>query len=380
MSNQPEIHFAIGDAAPSVRPDEGVWSAPLPQNRSGISANGPGDGVQCGDYLTAVGEFISRDGFRMLSAAASRLTRADLTPGDLDSIIVRLVKHGAFYHPVKLEVSAGKHVAHLVVNGAVSDVGREGIGQEYRNLQRLASVAGRWIPEVFGRGECTTPAGHPVSLFLAEWIEGFCEFHLTGDSGAIVVWDPERGNYHLTGDVLKRVYAEAARILTLCYDIETFEQVFPWHHASGDFVVRHRDGLPEVRLITVRGYVALIDNPDRDEAIVLQALLVFLLNLSIRMRLDRLDGTGSVAWAGPFVLEAVVCGFFRGLAQKSDSRWIDRPLVDAFREHILDWSPTELLELAAPLAEAFPVQQADLPVIRDHLESHVHELHRLLIA
>jgi hypothetical protein len=46
-------------------------------------------------------------------------------------------------------------------------------------------------------------------------------------------------------------------LLTAYYNIDTGEQIFPWHHAAGDFVVTPlAEGFP-VKLIAVRGYAIL---------------------------------------------------------------------------------------------------------------------------
>ena len=56
------------------------------------------------------------------------------------------------------------------------------------------------------------------------------------------------------------VYREAARILTLYYDVGSGAAIGPWHHAAGDFVARvSPDGRVAVRCITVRGYGAAHD-------------------------------------------------------------------------------------------------------------------------
>ena len=58
------------------------------------------------------------------------------------------------------------------------------------------------------------------------------------------------------------VYRQAAFILTLYYDVETFEQIFPWHHAAGDFVVKADEGAVDVRLVTARQYAPMIEPND----------------------------------------------------------------------------------------------------------------------
>jgi hypothetical protein len=76
-------------------------------------------------------------------------------------------------------------------------------------------------------------------------------------------------------------------------------QIFPWHHAAGDFVIRVDGEKTSVKMITVRDYVPMAGietEPDSEQAI-LDALVIFFIHLSVRMRLDRLDGVNEVVWA-----------------------------------------------------------------------------------
>lgn len=139
----------------------------------------------------------------------------------------------------------------------------------------------------------------PLACFLADWFEGFHEFHLSLDpvDGIIklILWNGSPSPFYLSKQQARSVYFEISNILTLFYNPRTYDQIFPWHHGAGDFVVKLDGGRIEVRLVTVRQYGPLAD----PEAMsVEEALVFFFLNLSLRMRLDRLDGVGEIAWAG----------------------------------------------------------------------------------
>ena len=86
-------------------------------------------------------------------------------------------------------------------------------------------------------------------MFLGDWFDGFHEFHLTqqadSDELAMVVWDGATARCLLSEKQAMDLYRKTAMILTACYDPITLCQIFPWHHAAGDFVVRverDRDG------------------------------------------------------------------------------------------------------------------------------------------
>jgi len=99
-----------------------------------------------------------------------------------------------------------------------------------------------FVPKVYGTGEVFTKDNHYISMFLGEWFEGFNEFHISRDpadgKNKIVVWDNQQSNFFLSADQIMELYRQATMILTSYYNIETFEQIFSWHHAAGDFVLK----------------------------------------------------------------------------------------------------------------------------------------------
>ncbi len=115
-------------------------------------------------------------------------------------------------------------------------------------------------------------------MFLADWFEGFYEFHHSIDpvdnSRKLILWDGSpRPQLSLPGQT-RQLYAQISKILTLYYNPETYEQIFPWHHGAGDFVVKVTDEGMDVRLVTVRQYGAMTDP---SEMSIEEALLIFFL-------------------------------------------------------------------------------------------------------
>ena len=202
-----------------------------------------------------------------------------------------LEKHGAFYHPARLQVAVKDQTLSFVVNVAASTHGRKAISREVKALERLNDQRPfGWFPQVYSF------ASDELPMFLGDWFDGFHEFHLTrrpdSDEPAIVVWDGTATPCLLSEKQAADLYRNAAMILTACYDPITSCQIFPWHHAAGDFVVRVEGEGVTVRLITVRDYVPMSGfaaEPDNERSL-LDALVVFFIHLSVRMRLDRLDG------------------------------------------------------------------------------------------
>ena len=124
----------------------------------------------------------------------------------------------------------------------------------------------------------------------------------------------------------------------------------------------------------MRQYGALLENPDKDDITLLEAMLFFLVNLSIRTRLDRLDGVGEVVWSGLAAVEGTVQGFMDGLSAKVP-RWDLR-----FKEFFASVSLLELREICEAVVDSYHPLAPELPVVRDHLAVHAAEVFASLTA
>jgi len=209
--------------------------------------------------------------------------------------------------------------------------------------------------------------------------QGYNEFHISFDpedeKHKIVVWDYVNGNYFLTTDQATNLYRQAARILTCYYNVETFEQISSWHHAAGDFVLKCRNDKIGVKLITARQYRPMFENnginKDPDMELILEALLVFFLNLTVRMRLDRLGGVGEIVWSDDTSVDGILKGFFESLALKTSNVSLPEPLIDCFRNHLLSCSQSDLFGLSQAMVDAYNPQSPEIPVIKKNLKRHV---------
>jgi len=103
---------------------------------------------------------------------------------------------------------------------------------------------------------------------------------------------------------------------------------------------------------------------------LLEALLVFFLNLTIRMRLDRLDGVGEIAWAGPETVEGALAGVLEALAEKPGLPGVPLPLDLLFAHYLLSATPDDLLDMCSGILASFHPQSPDTAVARAHLEEH----------
>ncbi|WP_372682719.1 hypothetical protein [Desulfosarcina sp.] len=363
--------------------DHPLWHRPLPDNRHS-TAKKPDcvdtAAVTYGRYFSAVSNFCTAGGWDRILTAASRQLNQPVVEQDLGDLNIFLEKHGAFYHPARLQVAVKDWTVSFVVNVAVSSHGRKAFAREVKALEHLnAQRPFGWFPRVYS----FTPDELP--MFLGDWFEGFHEFHLTrrsdNDKAAIVVWDGAAPPCLLSETQAAGLYRNTAMILTACYDPITSSQIFPWHHAAGDFVVRVAGEGVAVRLITVRDYVSIPDSTDEpdDERSILEALVVFFIHLSLRIRLDRLDGVGEMAWASDRCLAPMVDGFFMGLDLTARMNGFPETVPDTFRHFFNHHDDDALRNMARRVTETFFDRRTEEHrLIARHLARHMQSLRRLL--
>jgi hypothetical protein len=299
---------------------------------------------------------------------------------EIQSLEIISQKHGAFYHVTQVRVKVSGRLISFAINCAVDVQRQTFLESEFallRDLNKQFPLG--MIPRAYVLGESPYAAegGGQLALkaFIAEWFEEFHEFHLSrqsvGDSPVIRVWGVRTSESFLDAHETRSLYHQAAAILTAYLDTESFSQIYPWHHAAGDFILKRRQDGVELRLITVRGYFPLvtIDLGSSDRWI---PIVHFFLNLSLRMRLDRLDGTGDMVWASPACLHGVVSGFLEmwKLKAGNDLRLPRAPdVLEMLRSFTCEeWSSLADLVLIDGLVEADEIQFIQ-PFLEEHLVS-----------
>ncbi|MCP4719139.1 MAG: hypothetical protein GY860_06750 [Desulfobacteraceae bacterium] len=408
MSISPSFSFFIPGEKGSISPGSPLWQLPLSGNYSGFSKNIQAtdavkeSGLTIGDYFTAARTFLESKNCNLLASALSALAGKGESP--IQAVELFLEKHGAFYHPIRVKVwSEAGQSAELVLNGAVSGPGLSLIEKEYQLLANLEShVSTAYTPRVFGTGIQTLEVGNPensnlekkdVGFFLGEWFGGFREFHISTLDGErkVAVWASNGDIDYLPMERAQLIYEQISYILTVYYNIDTGEQIFPWHHAAGDFVVNPLDQGCPVKLITVRGYDSLMEfDPGTGPGeMILPSLLFFFLNLTLRMQIDRLDGVGSLVFLGEIVLEATVRGFLRGLDEKAEESLAPKESVgieetkgiaelrEVFVEFMAGFSQEQIESILTNLIEAWPKNASERTLAGGYLESHSAFVHSL---
>lgn len=372
MERHPRVSFSISDFDHTVDSHSELWTRHLPSSRH------PGDPLcseaTLGHYFQAAMRFFSANDYGILKRAAFAIGQKQIGSDDIADIAICLVKHGTFYHPSRADIHLHDGDAlSLALNLAVSSEGKACIDREFSALELLAHRTDA-LPAVYGKDHFSSDDGIEFSMFAAQWLDDYHEFHISrdGDQKKIIVWDECRGHYFLTEIESQELYKKAAFILASCYNPVTCEQIQPWHHAAGDFVVKNVNGSIDVKLITVRQYTSLFHEPPEEMDSVIEAALIFLINLSIRMRLDREDGIKETVWADESCLSGVVKGFWEGLATQG----LSPDFKSSFTSMVSDMADDELMELATMLIQSYHPESPELSVISSHLGQHINALSR----
>ena len=337
-----------------------------------------------GQYLRSIAGRLSAHSFRSVRKVLAKLPGSPPRLESAKKIDLISEKHGALYSVSRLTIHFPDDVLSFAVNTAFSAEQQAFLQLEYRLLRNLFDKFSLpFLPRPFLSGQLNIE-GHdlPARLFIAEWFENYHEFHLSALSPPdseerIVVWNRGENPFFLKGYQATELYSQASRILTLCLDTGSFRQIYPWHHAAGDFVVDETRDPLSVRLITARGYRSLLPRKaDANEKML--GSLHFFLNLSIRMRIDRLDGTGKLAWAGP---DEFLAGLIRGFSQAWEKKVLeDEELPEAFDIFtlFLQFSLEERLAFAEVAARDGRIEAGEEDFLSVHLPAHVQELSEAL--
>ena len=339
-----------------------------------------------GDYFENIRDFLLEDIGPLMALLREQLNRT-IVFEDIKRLLIRSEKHGALYHLASAEIFIAGQSVKYAVSSAVSEKGRAWLHHEYNLLRYLRALYNlNFLPEVYFIKEMNLQSGTrkaSISMFLGDWFEDYHEWHLSLDprdrSQKIRIWDQKRGHRFASREEQFEIYQQAARILSLYYDTREFRQIHPWHHAAGDFVVKCSARTMNVKLTTARGYKPFI-NPLKDEKIdPFIAITYFLLNLTIKMRLDRRDGTGEMAWAADDSVEATIGGFMEAIKMMEMGKRFDMGTVKDLLSLLKSFNRGELYKLHKPLLEFFRDEAPmDFSVITKNLNDHINKVYQVI--
>ncbi|MGE5841800.1 MAG: hypothetical protein ACM335_05950 [Deltaproteobacteria bacterium] len=326
-----------------------------------------------GDYFRGIERFI---------------LEVSLFPDPMDRMLIRSEKHGTLYHVASVETTAGGAWKKFAVSTAFGERRKGLLLREYETMKYLnKQVSYGSIPRVYMASEtlCYGAKGsESVVMSVTEWLEGYHEWHLMVEQDrtqTVLIWDMEKGTRTASIEQGRTIFREASRILTLYYDPKTFRQIYPWHHAAGDFVVKTAGAGAEVKLTTARNYLPLISFPMKADTNRVTALVAFLLNLVVQMRLDRIGGVGESIWAHEKFVRPCLEGFFGALQTKKVEGGGDWGEEADLRALLKNFSKEELCSLHDPLMASYREEKPeDFKVIEKNLEGHIATLWRELQA
>lgn len=364
VNSHPEFKYFISTGEGDAEADREWLSRPLPVSRQGEAETG---GPSYADFFGLLQRILGGPALPALTLA--------LGGHEPERVGIIAEKHGALYHPARIEIEGGGKQAVLCANAALAPMARFMARREVGVLEKLdAASALKYLPGSYGffEGEYACLSG---TILMTSWLTGFFEFHLaqnpaTGEIG-LRVWDTIKGPYFADNAFLDEVYFQASRILAYYYEPVSGEQLSPWHHAAGDFVVRpDSEGRPEVKLITARGHDPLIGGEDDDLPDPMDSGIYFFVNTILRMRLDRENGTGGLVFAPEFSVEKIVEGFFQGLSEREKERGAGSDFSSRLLKRLIEAGPEGLAEAANELLSACDPASPDVgflaPEVSDH--------------
>ncbi|GAB6143893.1 hypothetical protein [Desulfocicer niacini] len=384
---QNRCSYYISGLTEPMGPENHLWHTPLNGGQ-----NDPENSDTCsftiGDYFKCATDFLFQNKMAALKKGAAFHLQREMTEEQVSKIAIFLEKHGAFYHPARVEVSLASHHPPLIfaLNAAISHQGLDLMDTECGCLAQLVPLPRPEspLPAVFAQTRLSFN-GKMVGFFLTHWFVGYQEFHVTDsreDPLPIALWQSDGTQITMAKTHHFELYSNAAQILSSFYNPITFEQIFPWHHAAGDFIAREINGTMDAKLITVRGYSALfdIDKPPekRNMEDIFQGLLLFLLNLSLRMRIDRIDGTGRYHFLPADTVHATLTGFFRALADKTVNGHSQEALQTKFTQFLLQFDTGDFKHILTLILNAHPQPEMEGKLIQKNLDSHVESLYHTM--
>jgi len=337
--------------------------------------------MSLGDYFTAVKDFILEEGGRSLAGVLSGHRGRDVSPGEIDRIVIRYEKYGTLYQICSVDVLVGERKTKVAVSAAISARAKETLDGEFDLLRQLNRQPYPYLPRVYRKQAVIVrkQAGVETLLMsLSEWFDGYHEWHFSrGAEGrqGVVIWDMGGGYRFASKREAYEIIRQASRILTLYFNTRTHQRIHPWHHGAGDFVVKTSDGAVDVRLVTARGYVPLVLSREDQETGHLRALCLFLLELSVRMRLDKREGMGESTWADASILPAVIEGALGALSDKGREDGPEAVRVERLVSLLKSLTEDEIRAwLLSRLEEYRQHDESDHAVIAAHVDEHAHSL------
>ena len=334
------------------------------------------------DYFVAIKDFILQKNGAPLIGILSRIWGRQTTLNDIETILIRYEKYGTLYQIGSVEIIGAHNNIKFGTSMALTPDTKAQMALEYEIIEELnKGLDITCLPEMFLKTVIRVEkhdVTETVVISLFEWFEGYHEWHVKKDDDGkehMVIWDLQKGYRFATDKQAYDIIQQASKILTLYYNIQTYHQIFPWHHGSGDFVVKFEGDKTDVRLITVRGYGPLVLYEAHEFVDPLKALVLFFLSLTVKMRMDKDEGMGGPVWADSITPLPVINGLLEGL-RIQETKGMSPPNGEAMVRHIL--KDMDIDEIKAMLDSQLNIYKNidpfDSEVITEYLDRHAEEV------
>lgn len=334
------------------------------------------------DYFQALSRFLLEEHAEtFLAILADMHNVPHLSISSLDKVDLYSEKLGVFYHIASIHIHYAGTITKLTVSTAFTPVGEKCLARDFKILNRLRTYTREpCLPRMFFMAGTRPVNGNTEDSFqmaVAEWLDGFHEWHFSHDPETgklrIILWDSLNGSRFLQDRSAKQIFRQMARTLTICFNPHSGEQICRWHNAAGDFIVKENDGNIDTRLTTVRDYHPLMEYDHGTADNDLMRLIFFFLDLTVRISMDRLDGTGAPVWADESFLKPVLKGFLDGLLIMEDKKRLQPGINHEILQLLKHMDKTEMQVLFQPLTDIYHNKDSDMDytLIISNLGNHI---------
>ncbi|OPY72866.1 MAG: hypothetical protein A4E63_01089 [Syntrophorhabdus sp. PtaU1.Bin050] len=334
------------------------------------------------DFFSAIRDFILSSEGQPLVALLSRSRNRPVSMEEIGTITIRYEKYGTLYQIASAEIPVNGSRMKFAVSTAVSPFAQKTLDREFKLIGELNHrTSPSYLPQAYYIGTTRVEQEkqtETLTMTLSEWFDDYHEWHFSSDdeeSDRIVIWDMGGGNRFASESESYEIIRQASRILTLYYDAGTYCRVAPWHHGGGDFIVRTGAEGVTVKLVTARGYDPLASLSTQKKINPYNALLLFFLELTLKMRLDKLEGMGETTWAGASVVKAAYHGFMQALKIKEEQEEWEDVEVENFTALLLSLRRDEVEKLIRSHLDEYVFHDtSDYRAVMNHLERHAADL------
>ena len=303
---------------------------------------------------------------------------------DIENILIRYEKYGSLYQIGSIEISGRHHVNKFGVSMALTPNAKVQMAVEYQNTENLDALLypdTNFLPKMYLKNLVRVKRNERIDsvlISLFEWFEGYHEWHVQKDDEGkerILVWDFQNGYWFAEDNQVYDIIQKASKILTIYYNVQTYTQIFPWHHGSGDFIAGFVEGKADVRLIAVRGYGPLVVSDEREFIDPLKALVGFFLTLTVKMRIDKDEGMGKPVWSNSITPLPVIDGFLEGLRVQESRGMCPSNSAHMARQVLKGRDVNEIKSMLYFQMNRYRcIDPVDSEVIADHQDRHTEEI------